>query len=126
MKELSIPGNSFLAVIDKVLKRKEMKAIYEVDKIGLILLRVEGFDYKESKNSGILGFLNGEEPGEGKDPLHEVEVKEGDEVSLVWIEQGTYKGDFKEKRENSKGLSLIINYKVEEKDLKVEYSILVQ
>tara|TARA_Y100000310_G_C20578954_1_gene761979 strand:- start:349 stop:726 length:378 start_codon:yes stop_codon:yes gene_type:complete len=125
MKELSIPGNSFLAVVDKVLKKKGMKAVYEIDKVGLILLRVEGFDYQESKNSGILGFLNGEEPGEGKYPLHEVEVKEGDKVSLAWIEQGIYKGDFKEKRKNSKGLSLILNYKIQKEDLEIEYSILV-
>ena len=125
MKEISIPGNSFLAVVDKVLKKKGMKAIYNVDKVGLILSRVEGFDYKESENSGILGFLNGEEPGNGKDPLHEVEVKEGDEISLAWIEEGSYKGDFKINKENSVGLSLIINYKIHKEDLEIEYSILV-
>ena len=66
----------------------------------------------------ILGFLNGEEPGEASLPLHLVFPKVGDKLSLVYVEQGVYQGDFFENKEDSVGVeTIILDYEVKEEDL---------
>tara|TARA_Y100000310_G_scaffold203527_1_gene203756 strand:- start:170 stop:541 length:372 start_codon:yes stop_codon:yes gene_type:complete len=69
----------------------------------------------------ILGFLNGMEPGEGRLPLHEIFPKLGDKLSLVYVEQGVYNGNFFEMKENSLGVEVIIlDYEVMKEDLILE------
>jgi len=65
---------------------------------------------------GILGFVNGEEPGDGSLPLSKVIPKENDTLSLAIIEQGKYKGNFKDVLDGKK----VEGLKKENNDLKKE------
>lgn len=141
MKQVTIPGNSFLAIMDKQLKEKGLKPVYIWNKYfdtikrktqgGILLYTIDGhvipFDEKHKENFGILGFVNGQEPGEGSIPLHEIIPQKEDTVALAYIIQGMYKGDFsqakihegkalKEEKEIH-ALHLVHAYTVQEKDL---------
>ncbi len=108
--EKIVPYNSVIAILDRVLKKANLKPVYnnqeyintitKEKEYGLILETVEAFSLtipKEHKLSlGILGFVNGEEPGDGSIPLNEIFPKENDKLALAYILQGIYKGDFKE------------------------------
>lgn len=149
MKRLRIPNNSVLAVTDKIIRRLGMTPIYSIQEYvntdtnkiekNLILKNIKGYETKVEKafsikdldKVGILIFVNGEEPSNGTVSLDKVHLKANDKISVAYILQGTYNGDFKEavkvknnlliKKDNSilKGISSIIfSYKVLEEDLK--------
>ncbi len=149
MRKVRIPGNSVLAVADKIIRRLGMTPIYslqeyvntDTNKIekNLILKNIKGYEAKVKKafsvknldKIGILIFVNGEEPHNGSISLDKVHLKVNNKISITYILQGIYKGDFKEackvkdnllmRKDNSilKGiLSIIFSYKVKEEDLK--------
>ncbi len=129
MKTLTIPSHSVLAILDRELRAKDIKPKYiwnvYFDTItrkkgaGLLLHSFEGhhhsFDMKFVDLIGVLGFVNAQEPAEGTLPLHEVVPRKGDVISVAYIIEGIYKGDFKGISVN--GLDLVHSYTVEEKDL---------
>lgn len=112
MKTVYIPGNSALAICDRKLQERKLYPVYLFQRYvntitrkmeeGIVLLYVEGIDHKkifEEKhipNIGVLGFVNGQEPGEGAIPLTQVFPKENDTLALAFIIQGIYRGDFGE------------------------------
>jgi hypothetical protein len=138
MEHLKIQSNSVLAILDKALHNARLQPEYSLqnfideksEKIttGLILSNVKvdkidmltKFSPDNLHKLGILGFVNGEEPDNGRVPLHKVVPKMNDIISLAVIEQGTYEGNFKEILEGKqiKGAKLIISHKVKEIDLK--------
>jgi hypothetical protein len=138
MEVFEIRSDSVLAILDKALKNSRLKAKYAMQeyidendnkmKRGLILSHVKGekidmlnkFLPENLHKLGILGFVNGEEPDQGRLPLEQVVPKMGDVVSLAMIEQGTYKGNFREVLEGKKvkGLVHIQSHTVTAKDLK--------
>lgn len=142
MKKLTIPSHSFLAIVDRELRAKGLKPVYIWDvyfntisrkkESGVLLHAVEGhaipFDQAYKEFFGILGFVNGEEPGEGSIPFHEILPKIGDTVALAYIIQGVYKGDFSQAQivdgkalkngEAIQGLHLIHQYILQDKDFK--------
>ena len=133
MKTMKIKGNTVMAVIDGILKKKGLEPIYILEEFlntetnelekGLILNDIKEVD--SSNFSGILVFVNGEEPSEGSVAIDEMEIKVGDEVSMAFVKQGVYKGDFKHSKEKAIGLDVVLlDYKVKEENLKEE--IIVQ
>jgi hypothetical protein len=139
MKECIIPFNSALAILDRALKAKNLKANYTLKKYydtltrerreSILLEGIEAFPVNCAKEHipflGILGFVNGKEPAEGTIPLHEVIPKEGDELALAYIIEGVYRGDFE--KENAQGCQLILSkHKVKKLDMEEkEYNLLV-
>jgi hypothetical protein len=116
---MKIKGNSALAVVDKLLRKKNLLPVYKKDAIGVLLDSIQN----QNNYSGILCFVNGEEPGNATLPLDKVTIKVGDKISLCFVEQGVYKGDFKEKKGEAVGLHpIFIDEEVREVDLK-EYVI---
>ena len=141
MKTVTIPSNSFLAIMDRELKAKGLKPVYiwnvyfdtmkRKNNAGILLHSFEGytipFDAKHTEQLGILGFVNGQEPGEGSIPFHEIVPKKNDTLALAYIIQGIYRGDFfqaefvegkalKEKKELL-GVHLLHHYVITENDL---------
>ncbi len=140
MKTLTIPSHSVLALLDRELRIKGVKPVYvwnvyhntltRKKEAGILLHSFEGhtvsFDKKYKPHIGILGFVNGKEPGEGSIPLHEVIPKTGDMLALAYIIQGIYKGNFTMEK-TVQGLELVHAYKVNEKDIEEKpYEIPVQ
>ena len=73
----------------KIVNAVELRGIFEYDKHAN-----EVFGVGDNTHIGMLGFINGEEPGKGTVPLHEAEVNAGDKISLAYVNQGVYRGDF--------------------------------
>lgn len=141
MKKIIVPSNSFLAIADRELRAIGLKPVYlwnryfdtvgRKKKAGILLHSVEGcaipFDEKYKVHLGILGFVNGQEPGEGSIAFHEIIPKVGDKIALAYIIQGVYRGNFCESeiingkalKDNKElqGLHLIHHYVLEEKDI---------
>jgi len=129
MIKVNINKNSVLGIFENIFRERSMKTKYFMSefivdnekKIDVLLDTVdsvEGF-------SGVLGFVNGEEPGEGSIALHNVYPKVGDVISLVHVKQGIYQGNFKEKGKDAIGIKHIISYIVKEEDIKEEFIQLV-
>lgn len=111
-KTIFVPYNSMLAIVDRQLAAKGWTSVYRLQRFintitketteGIILERVEGFDYRAHVTEdvlpflGILGFVNGKEPGDGNIAFKDVLPKEQDEVVVAYIIQGMYRGDFQE------------------------------
>ncbi len=139
-QKVTIPFNSALAILDRAIRKAGVNPRYLLQEYidtmtgkketGLILDSFEGYTfilpegYKDKL--GILGFVNGEEPGEGSIPLHEVFPKEGDNLAMACIIQGIYKGDFSkhDNKEMVKGLYTISQHTVTSEDLhEQEYNL---
>ena len=125
MDKIVIKSNSVLAILDKILREMGLQPKYRLEEYldvdngrirrGLILYCVEVEGVSEED---ILGFVNGEEPGAGTVPLHEVVPMEGDVLSILSIKQGVYKGDFKVKGVKAGGVKpIIVSYLVAKKDI---------
>ncbi len=147
MRTVTIPSHSFLAIMDRELKAKGLKPVYiwnvyfdtmkRKKEAGILLHSFEGhnipFDAKHKEQLGILGFVNGQEPGEGSIPLHEVAPKVNDTLALAYIIQGMYRGDFFQAKVHDgkvlkevQGFHLLHHYTITEKDLLEEaYEILL-
>lgn len=140
MKTVTIPSHCFLAIMDRELRAKGFKPVYmwnvyfdtmkRKKEAGILLHSFEGFvpfDAKQREQIGILGFVNGQEPGEGSIPLHEIVPKPNDSLSLAYVIQGVYKGDFFQAtvvggkalkgEKHIEGLHLVHHYQMTEKDL---------
>ncbi|HIH14976.1 MAG: hypothetical protein QT08_C0016G0019 [archaeon GW2011_AR17] len=138
MKKITIPSNSFLAIMDRELKKLGFKAVYVWDvyfntilrkkEAGILLYSLDGhqipFDIKHKDFMGILGFVNGQEPGEGSIPLHSIIPHVHDTIALAYVIEGIYKGNFSKttivdgKMESKlEGFHLIHHYTLQEKDL---------
>ena len=114
MKRLRIPNNSVLAIVDKVIRKLGLTPIYsfqeyvntDTDKVerGLILRNIKGyetivkkfFSVKNLDKVGILIFVNREEPSNGSISLDKVYLKVNDKISVAYVLQGIYEGEFKE------------------------------
>src|SRR3989344_3421127 len=108
MKKITIPSNSFLAIMDRELKKLGFKAVYVWDvyfntilrkkEAGILLYSLDGhqipFDIKHKDFMGILGSDNGQEPGEGSIPLHSIIPHVHDTIALAYVIEGIYKGNF--------------------------------
>jgi hypothetical protein len=120
---MKVKGNSASAVADKVLRQKGLTPVYTTDSVGTYL-----YEIKDTNSySGILCFVNGKEPGDASLPMQDIELKPGDKLSLCFVEQGVYKGDFAKNKRESVGLHpIFIDYDVREKDFQPqEYTILL-
>jgi hypothetical protein len=134
METLIIPHNSALAIIDRALKAQSLipRYVWEeyIDTItkekaaGILLEGVDEYTFllseDQEKNLGVLGFVNEKEPGDGSFPLQGVFPAEGDSITIAYIIQGIYRGDFHEHEDKEKvqGLFPIINkHKVQKEDL---------
>lgn len=104
---IKIPAHSMLAILDRVLQEHgflpyyHLQAYWDIERKqrrqGLLLQLVTPKEKSKlgiGENIGILGFLNKKEPKNGTIPLHQVVAKVGDLLSLAYILQGQYKGDF--------------------------------
>ena len=128
---ITVPSNSAVAIIDRSLRKAGLSPRYLLQEYidtltgkketGLILDKFEGYNVilpeGQEDKLGILGFVNGKEPGEGSIPLHEIFPKENDELAIAYIIQGIYKGDFGTNKEDIVGLHLVHEHKVISEDL---------
>ena len=138
MKKVTIASHSFLAIIDRELKKIGLKPVYIWDVYfntitrkkegGILLYSLDGhqipFDAQYKDFMGILGFVNGQEPGEGSIPFHSIFPKENETIALAYIIEGIYRGNFSQTqlidgKMNTKldGFHLIHHYTLQAKDL---------
>ncbi|MDP3728253.1 MAG: hypothetical protein Q8R18_02245 [bacterium] len=138
MKKITIGSNSFLAIMDRELKALGLKPVYvwnvyfdtikRKKEAGILLYSLDGhqipFDAKLKDFLGILGFVNGQEPGEGSIPLHNILPKINDNLALAYIIEGMYRGNFSEVNivegkmdKEIEGFHLIHHYNIQAKDL---------
>ena len=141
MRKVTIPSHSVLALLDRELQAKGIEPIYvwsvyfntitRTSETGLLLHSFIGehfpFPIELHPFVGILGFVNGQEPLEGTIPLHMVVPKVGDIISVAYIVEGLYKGNFSEAVVKKgkvfhndielQGLKLVHQYIAVEKDL---------
>lgn len=112
IEEYEINGNSLLAILDRVLREAGFKPEYEYqsyintengrEEQGFILKGVEGdlselikeFGSENLAKVGLLYFVNGKEPGKGSIPLDNYTPRKGEKISLAYVIQGMYKGDY--------------------------------
>ncbi len=139
--ETTIPFNSALAIMDRALRKAELEPRYiwqeylntltKEKETGLLLEGMENFTFilpeEQKDNVGVLGFVNGKEPGDGSEPLEAVFPVIGDELAMAFIIQGIYKGDFGQLEEKGKivgAYPILTKHKVTEEDLeKKEYTL---
>jgi len=147
MKPVIIPYNSMLAILDRALRNAGLAPSYcqqEFEDIetgeqetGILLTHVEQphpmhiFPKKHLPKVGVLGFVNGAEPGKGTVPLHTIVPEENDILALAYVIEGLYKGDFSTtlmKGEQIPGLRVLLqSYKVIKEDLqKKTYTLLIK
>ncbi|MSR85883.1 hypothetical protein EXS74_00640 [Candidatus Woesearchaeota archaeon] len=141
MRKVTIPSHSVLALLDRELRMKGIQPVYiwnvyfdtvkRKTEAGILLhsFTGESFPFPTELHPfvGILGFINGKEPGEGTIPLHIAVPKEAETLSIAYIVEGIYKGDFSEaqvqkgkvlkEEKELLGLKLVHQYVVTEKDL---------
>lgn len=108
-------AGTFYAVLDAMLREAGLTPEYEMmtytdsetgrQEKGFILSGVKEHDRTASRmlhapaqKIGLLGFINGEEPGKGTVSLDDYLMKPGDRVSVAYVFQGLYKGDFGKER----------------------------
>src|SRR3989338_57500 len=110
MRKVTIPSHSVLALLDRELQAKGIEPVYiwsvyfntmtRKTETGILLHSFSGetfpFPLELHPFVGILGFVNGQEPLEGTAPLHMVMPKVGDVISIAYIVEGIYKGNFSE------------------------------
>ena len=141
MRKVTIPSHSVLALLDRELRIKGIQPVYTWNvyfntisrkgESGILLHSFAGenfpFPIDLHPFVGILGFVNGQEPSEGTMTLHMVVPKVGDTLSIAYIVEGVYKGDFSEAKVSKgkvlkedielQGLKLVHQYVTSEKDL---------
>ena len=141
MRKVTIPSHSVLALLDRELRMKGIQPVYiwnvyfdtvkRKTEAGILLHSFSGetFPFPSELHPfvGVLGFINGKEPGEGTIPLHIAVPKEGDVLSIAYIVEGVYKGDFSEAEikkgkvmkgeKELQGLKLVHQYVATGKDL---------
>lgn len=141
MRKVTIPSHSVLALLDRELRLKGIQPVYlwnvyfntveRKTEAGILLhsFAGEAFPFPSELHPfvGILGFVNGKEPKEGSVPLHMVIPKKGDILSIAYIVEGMYKGNFSEavikkgkvlyNDQEVAGLKLVHQYTTTEKDL---------
>jgi hypothetical protein len=110
LQKMKVKGNKAIVIVDRILRERKLIPKYDKLEIGIILSIKNVNNY-----SGILFFVNGEEPSNGELPLDQIQIVKEDKISLCFVEQGVYKGDFNKNKGNSVGLHpIFVDLRVKE------------